>query len=61
MLIDYEPVLVKNSKVINQHLFTCFARSPFFFEIKLFLVEKFLDSMDYFQLDKFIESIETHL
>jgi len=53
-------VLLKNSKVINQYLFTCLARSPFFFEIKIYLVEKFMETMDYNQLDKLIESIECH-
>ena len=38
----------------------CFRNSPFFYEIKFFLLVDFLKGFSYEQCDKMIEAIESH-
>jgi hypothetical protein len=53
-------MLQKESATVNEHIVTCFARSPFFYEIKLYLLNDFFKTMDYQQCDRLIEAIESH-
>ena len=47
MLDCYDNILLGQAVAINEHIVACFARSPFFFEIKLYILERFLETMDY--------------
>jgi hypothetical protein len=47
MLDSYESTLVRHAVAINEHIVACFARSPFFLEVKLYILERFLETMDY--------------
>ena len=60
LMFMYEKILIKEAQILNEIIVTSFARSPFFFEIKLFILDKFLKTMDYQQCDRLIEAIESH-
>lgn len=47
LLEAYTDVLVRNSAAVNEYLYTCFAKSPFFMEIKLYILDKFFDGINY--------------
>ena len=38
-----ESLLVSHAEEINDYLYTCFSRSPYYFEIKLYILDKFFD------------------
>lgn len=60
ILSDYKCMLLKEAATLNQYIVTCFARSPFFYEIKLYVLEDFFKTMDYHQCDRLIEAISNH-
>lgn len=47
ILSDHKSLLQKEAASLNQYIVTCFARSPFFYEIKLYILEDFFKTMDY--------------
>ena len=60
LLDDHESILLKQCKTCNEIIIQSFARSPFFFDIKIAIFDKFEDTFDYGSYDRLLEAIESH-
>jgi len=60
LIHQYERFLISNSDFCIEAIIFTTRKSPYYFEMKMWILNKFIPKMNYQQVDRFLETIEDH-